>query len=752
METTLSKREVSSKAASFEEGERYLDEKEEKGSFVDSHKGTRDPKDIDYENEDLDLEIVNQIASVEDDPNTKVLTVRAFVSGSLLACLGSSVYQLMQFKPVPVPLSNMFLLILAYLLCQGSTRVFKTGTLLNPGPFNVKEHTLIYVIVSSANASAYGTYILGAQQLYYTEYPSAAGGIFLLFATQIIGYGIAGQLRPFLVYPSQMIWPTSLPTVSFLKTFNGPGNESRFLIKFFFAVFFAVFVWELVPQYMFPLLGGFSIVCLAKRDSVWVQRIFGGISVNEGLGIGSISLDWTSLSYYAPLVLPLYVQFNIYGGILILWLLAPLVYYFDVWHAKSFPFLSNGLYQLNEETGEAVRYPQALVLDELNNINLTALEEVGRPYYGAIYAIQYIFINFGVTSMVTHVILYHGADIKNIAFAIFRRKESKEQDIHNRLMSAYKEVPAWWYYIIFVCGIGLNIGIGYANKSQLPWWGFLIAIILSTVLSLPLNMITAITGTGFGLNVVAEMICGFMLPGNPVANMYFKTIGYNTMSQAGAMAADLKIGHYLKVPPRIVFSAQMLGTVIGCIFNYIVNYTIINSKREQLLDPNGNIWSGSTPQTINSAAITWGAIGPMFMFGPGTLYYFFLWAFIVGLFLPVPFWLLHRFFPKVGFNYINVPMILVGLCTLPGSSSSWITLSWVIILVSQLYVKRRYSKWYVKHNYLMSAALDSGASLMSFLLAMTVFGGGDGIERPFPNWAGNNNDIPYYDYCCADCE
>lgn len=101
-------------------------------------------------------------------------------------------------------------------------------------------------------------------------------------------------------------------------------------------------------------------------------------------------------------------------------------------------------------------------------------------------------------------------------------------------------------------------------------------------------MITAITGYGFGLNVLAEMICGFVLPGYPIANMYFKTLGYNTMSQAGAMAKDLKIGHYLKVPPRMTFFHQMLGTAIGCIFNYIVNFSITQSKRDILLDPTGN--------------------------------------------------------------------------------------------------------------------------------------------------------------------
>lgn len=43
------------------------------------------------------------------------------------------------------------------------------------------------------------------------------------------------------------------------------------------------------------------------------------------------------------------------------------------------------------------------------------------------------------------------------------------------------------------------------------------------------------------------------------------------LSQAGKMAKDLKVGHYLKVPPRMIFFSQILGTIIGSIFNYIVN-------------------------------------------------------------------------------------------------------------------------------------------------------------------------------------
>ncbi|KAI7864315.1 OPT family small oligopeptide transporter [Spinellus fusiger] len=710
---------------------------------------------IDYDKEDTDVSIVNQIASTEDDPNIIVLTFRSILVGLILACLGSSVNQLMSFKPVSTPLSNVFMLIIAYVVCNLWAKHLPSGGWLNPGPFTIKEHTIIYVIVSSANTSAYGTFAIAAQELYFSNAPSAVGSIFLLFATQLVGYGIAGQLRPFLVYPSHMIWPTTLPTLSFLKSLNTPGNESKYLTRFFFAIFGCAFVWEFIPQYMFPLLSGFSVICLAKRDSVWIQRLFGGVAVNEGLGILSLSFDWNNLAYYSPLVFPFYVQMNIYFGLLLIWIIVPVVYYYDVWHAQSFPMLSNGIFSRDPVTGLSSKYPQAQVLNPDNSLNSTKLEEIGRPYFATFYALQYIFTNFAVTAIISHVALFHGKDIFRIVKNILKRKSSRQMDIHNTLMAAYKEVPSWWYYTIFILGTALNIGIGYLNKSQLPWWGFILAIVLSSVLSLPLNMIIAITGNHLGLNVVTEMVCGFILPGYPVANMYFKTVGYNTIHQAALMGSDLKIGHYLKLPPRIVFLAQLLGTVVGCVFNYIVNHTIVETKRDILLNPSSSVWSGANPQSMNSAAITWGAIGPMFMFGPGTEYYFFLWAFVVGFALPVPVWLLHRYFPKVGFNYVNIPLILIGFCTLPGTSSSWITVSFIIILVTQFYIKRRYLKWYVKHNYLLSAALDSGASLMVFLLSMTVFGGGNGISYNFPTWGGNRQDLVkaghYIDYCCADC-
>jgi hypothetical protein len=58
-----------------------------------------------------------------------------------------------------------------------------------------------------------------------------------------------------------------------------------------------MFIYEIIPAYIFPLLNGFSIFCLASQHaSPNVQdvftNIFGGADSNEGLGLFSLSFDW----------------------------------------------------------------------------------------------------------------------------------------------------------------------------------------------------------------------------------------------------------------------------------------------------------------------------------------------------------------------------------------------------------------------------------------------------------------------------
>lgn len=77
--------------------------------------------------------------------------------------------------------------------------------------------------------------------------------------------------------------------------------------------------------------------------------------------------------------------------------------------------------------------------------------------------------------------------------------------------------------------------------------------------------------TQITLNILAQIIPGTLLPGNPLANMVctsrkhqhrhvgwyigqiFKAYSVQTLTEATSFVQDLKLGHYIKVPPRATF-------------------------------------------------------------------------------------------------------------------------------------------------------------------------------------------------------
>ncbi|KAL1979303.1 hypothetical protein VTN96DRAFT_6223 [Rasamsonia emersonii] len=158
------------------------------------------------------------------------------------------------------------------------------GRLLNPGPFNAKEHAAIALMASAASQSALATEALAVQQLYYGGYPSHAAGVFITLSSQLIGYGIAGLLRDIIVRPTKMLWPMTLPISSLLESLHKNKQQSKARLKVFYIVFFILFFWEIVPEYIFPVLEGVSIFCLANQHSLVFTNLFGGASGNEGLG------------------------------------------------------------------------------------------------------------------------------------------------------------------------------------------------------------------------------------------------------------------------------------------------------------------------------------------------------------------------------------------------------------------------------------------------------------------------------------
>lgn len=107
------------------------------------------------------------------------------------------------------------------------------------------ELSLAIVVMSAAAANApLAIEVLAVQRLYYGKTPSAVIGIFLIFASQCLGYGVAGLLRRTLVYPTKMLYPSNLPIVSLIETLHGEKSEVKKKLRVFYIGFAALFIWE----------------------------------------------------------------------------------------------------------------------------------------------------------------------------------------------------------------------------------------------------------------------------------------------------------------------------------------------------------------------------------------------------------------------------------------------------------------------------------------------------------------------------
>jgi OPT oligopeptide transporter protein len=105
-------------------------------------------------------------------------------------------------------------------------------------------------MVAAAAATPEAMMVLAVQKLYYNINPNPVVGIFLILSTQMLGYGIAGILRKTLVYPSNMLYPTNLPTASLLESLHKNQKVVKKKMKIFYIAFGALFLWQAFPQYI----------------------------------------------------------------------------------------------------------------------------------------------------------------------------------------------------------------------------------------------------------------------------------------------------------------------------------------------------------------------------------------------------------------------------------------------------------------------------------------------------------------------
>ncbi|KAG1834048.1 OPT oligopeptide transporter protein-domain-containing protein [Suillus subalutaceus] len=694
-------------------------------------------------------DIATNVISVDDDDSlNRGQSVHSY--WSCLSNLWRSTGGIYYFKPV---LSLMFLAVVSTSWASPwRTFIPRRGLLryLNPvNQFTLSKNAFIVIMASASANSALGTDVLAVQRLYYNITPNAVTSVFLLFSSQLLGY----ENFCILLYPSKMLYPGVLPLLSMFDALYEGGMASRKKLRVFSMVHICLGAF---PEWIFPLLTGVSIFCLAAPNNATVSRLFGGLL--------SICFDWQYIAGQVnPMTIPLKAQFSNFLGYIFCAVVFVAVYYNNIWKAQNFPFLSQLLYYEN-----GTQYDQTLILNSNYEVDPTLLAEQGLPYYSSTWVVYLLTQNLSLGALFTHLLLWNRSDISsawtwmnpsgikniwaNFDWKFWRADGMRKQDVdgedidpHYKQMLKYPDAPNSWYFVVFLLSFVVALVVLYKTDSTLPWWGFLISLLLATIFILFLGALAAITGLSFTIQTFGQMIGGYIQKGSPVANMYFVLYGNNTVFQAQLLLRDLKIAQYAKLPPRAAFTAQIIGTLLGAVLNYIMMNSIIDNQREILLSVEGtNIWSGRQPQMYNSQAIAWGGLSDE-LFSTGQRYQWVPWAYVLGLFVPVPFWVIHRYWPKLHADYLYTPIILFVTGYLVGGINSFILSYFAVAFLSQWWLRTRYPGWFAKYNYIVAAALDGGTQVMVFILAFAVQGA-SGTSHLFPTWWGAQGG-GNYDHC-----
>jgi hypothetical protein len=233
-------------------------------------------------------------------------------------------------------------------------------------------------------------------------------------------------------------------------------------------------------------------------------------------------------------------------------------------------------------------------------------------------------------------------------------------------------------------------------------------------------MVQAMTNQQVGLNVITEMIIGYVLPGRPIAMMLFKTWGYITMVRALQFTSDFKLGHYMKIPPRQMFFCQVVATVVsGTVQLGVQSWMFSNiedlcvpGQKDGFTCPAVTVF-GTASIIVSSCCDTccfsfvhhplftvsqWGVIGPQRLFSRGQTYHGLFFFFLIGAVMPFFQWVLQKTFRFTFLKYVNFPLIFCGTAALPPATPLNFV-PWVLVGITFNYlIRRRHFSWWYKYN------------------------------------------------------
>ncbi|EQL00422.1 small oligopeptide transporter, OPT family protein [Ophiocordyceps sinensis CO18] len=458
-------------------------------------------------------------------------------------------------------------------------RVFTTlGTTwtLNTGPFTIKEHVVVTLMSNVSIGGAYSTDALVALQAKPFYNVNLGWGFAVLFtlSSQLIGIALTGLFRRFLVWPAAMVWPRQFASTALFYALHDRTRSdgvhsdgwrvSRY--RWFLAVAAAMFCYSWVPAVLWRGLSVFAFVTWIRPRSRVLNQLFGGYT---GLSLLPITFDWTYVTAYLgdPLLAPTHSHVNTLVGVLLFVVVTTVgIVYSGALYADYLPMVTAQTYDNTQRY-----YNTSRILGP----GMT-FDEQKYAQYSPLFLPPALALNYGLsfaalTSAMVHIWLFHGNEV----WYRFRTARNQKPDVHMKMMRKYPDAPNAWYVGLLLLSVALGLGTALGYDSQLPWWAFLVSILLALIFIIPVTMVLAVSNILLGLNILSPFLAGFLIPGRPIGVMVFNVYSTVVLLQAQTYSGDLKLAHYMKVPPKTTFWCQVVATAWAVFVQIaVMNWTL----------------------------------------------------------------------------------------------------------------------------------------------------------------------------------
>ena len=350
--------------------------------------------------------------------------------------------------------------------------------------------------VSIQGGTAYATDVLLAQQVFYGQNFGWGFQLLLTLTTQCLGFGMAGIVRRFLIWPAAMIWPSNLANTAMMYALHDhkpsdPADTNGWMIgryRYFLFVMAGSFTWYFFPGWIATGISAFNWICWIAPNNITVNQLFGNLT---GFGLIPITFDWTNVTGYigSPLIYPFFAIVNTLIGVVIFFVLGGLgVKYTHAWYGDYLPIASTHAF---DNTGGL--YNVSSILTPELTLDVDAYKAYSPLFLGTFFSLCYG-VSFGALSaIIVHTALFHGREIWERA----RLARNQDADIHLKMMRKYPDTPDWWYYGWFLVLFALSLFTVLYYDTHLTWWAMIIAMILAIVFLVPIGMVQAISNTQY---------------------------------------------------------------------------------------------------------------------------------------------------------------------------------------------------------------------------------------------------------------